>query len=159
MESCSSVLPSATLSEASPFPFEANPGSLLISHWHTSILSIPTSLNEKGKDWLVLPAAFSDYFLSTNSCLLWTIEQCAHFSLQMSQFIVQCLNPYRKPDCKVGRITTTEDFKHLARKVFPCLWSDNVLGRLLSEKAPFIVKSAFSLPDAQGGDPGTGREG
>lgn len=38
--------------------------------------------------------------------------------LQMSQFIVQCLNPYRKPDCKVGRITTTEDFKHLARKVF-----------------------------------------
>ncbi|NXE56027.1 SETD2 methyltransferase, partial [Casuarius casuarius] len=35
----------------------------------------------------------------------------------MSQFIVQCLNPYRKPDCKVGRITTTEDFKHLARKV------------------------------------------
>ena len=36
---------------------------------------------------------------------------------QMSQFIVQCLNPYRKPDCKVGRITTTDDFKHLARKV------------------------------------------
>ncbi|RMB93854.1 hypothetical protein DUI87_29732 [Hirundo rustica rustica] len=35
----------------------------------------------------------------------------------MSQFIVQCLNPYRKPDCKVGRITTTEDFKHLARKL------------------------------------------
>lgn len=35
----------------------------------------------------------------------------------MSQFIVQCLNPYRKPDCKAGRITTTEDFKHLARKV------------------------------------------
>lgn len=41
----------------------------------------------------------------------------------MSQFIVQCLNPYRKPDCKVGRITTTEDFKHLARKVLPCFWS------------------------------------
>ncbi|NXL36797.1 SETD2 methyltransferase, partial [Glaucidium brasilianum] len=36
---------------------------------------------------------------------------------QMSQFIVQCLNPYRKPDCKAGRITTTEDFKHLARKL------------------------------------------
>lgn len=35
----------------------------------------------------------------------------------MSQFIVQCLNPYRKPDCKLGRITNTEDFKHLARKV------------------------------------------
>ncbi|TRZ08022.1 hypothetical protein HGM15179_019082 [Zosterops borbonicus] len=38
------------------------------------------------------------------------------FRKEMSQFIVQCLNPYRKPDCKVGRITTTEDFKHLARK-------------------------------------------
>lgn len=37
--------------------------------------------------------------------------------LQMSQFIVQCLNPYRKPDCKLGRISNTEDFKHLARKV------------------------------------------
>lgn len=43
------------------------------------------------------------------------------FVSQMSQFIVQCLNPYRKPDCKVGRITTTEDFKHLARKVTPAL--------------------------------------
>lgn len=41
---------------------------------------------------------------------------------QMSQFIVQCLNPYRKPDCKVGRITTTEDFKHLARKVTAKIW-------------------------------------
>lgn len=44
---------------------------------------------------------------------------CSFSCLQMSQFIVQCLNPYRKPDCKVGRITTTEDFKHLARKVSP----------------------------------------
>lgn len=35
----------------------------------------------------------------------------------MSQFIVQCLNPYRKPDCKLGRISNTDDFKHLARKV------------------------------------------
>nr|XP_059883691.1 LOW QUALITY PROTEIN: histone-lysine N-methyltransferase SETD2-like [Delphinus delphis] len=39
------------------------------------------------------------------------------FRKEMSQFIVQCLNPYWKPDCKVGRITTTEDFKHLARKL------------------------------------------
>ncbi|KAM4821601.1 histone-lysine N-methyltransferase SETD2 [Thomomys bottae] len=39
------------------------------------------------------------------------------FRKEMSQFIVQCLNPYRKPDCKAGRITTTEDFKHLARKL------------------------------------------
>ncbi|XP_064410107.1 histone-lysine N-methyltransferase SETD2 [Latimeria chalumnae] len=39
------------------------------------------------------------------------------FRKEMSQFIVQCLNPYRKPDCKVGKITMTEDFKHLARKL------------------------------------------
>ncbi|XP_073407265.1 histone-lysine N-methyltransferase SETD2 isoform X2 [Dendrobates tinctorius] len=39
------------------------------------------------------------------------------FRKEMSQFIVQCLNPYRKPDCKIGRINTTEDFKHLARKL------------------------------------------
>eukprot|EP00079_Xenopus_tropicalis_P026638 XP_012820434.1 PREDICTED: histone-lysine N-methyltransferase SETD2 isoform X3 [Xenopus tropicalis] len=39
------------------------------------------------------------------------------FRKEMSQFIVQCLNPYRKPDCKMGRINNTEDFKHLARKL------------------------------------------
>uniref|UniRef100_A0A3Q3M574 [histone H3]-lysine(36) N-trimethyltransferase n=1 Tax=Mastacembelus armatus TaxID=205130 RepID=A0A3Q3M574_9TELE len=39
------------------------------------------------------------------------------FRKEMSQFIVQCLNPYRKPDCKFGRISNTEDFKHLARKL------------------------------------------
>lgn len=39
------------------------------------------------------------------------------FRKDMSQFIVQCLNPYRKPDCKLGRIVNTEDFKHLARKL------------------------------------------
>ncbi|KAF7708447.1 hypothetical protein HF521_017504 [Silurus meridionalis] len=39
------------------------------------------------------------------------------FRKEMSQFIVQCLNPFRKPDCKMGRISNTEDFKHLARKL------------------------------------------
>uniref|UniRef100_A0A667ZXC8 [histone H3]-lysine(36) N-trimethyltransferase n=1 Tax=Myripristis murdjan TaxID=586833 RepID=A0A667ZXC8_9TELE len=39
------------------------------------------------------------------------------FRKEMSQFIVQCLNPYRKPDCKFGRISNTDDFKHLARKL------------------------------------------
>lgn len=39
------------------------------------------------------------------------------FRTKMSQFIVQCLNPYRKPDCKLGRISSTEEFKHLARKL------------------------------------------
>jgi histone-lysine N-methyltransferase SETD2 len=35
----------------------------------------------------------------------------------MAGVMVQCLNPYRKPDCKSARICSTEDFKHLARKV------------------------------------------
>ncbi|KAK7506668.1 hypothetical protein BaRGS_00002143 [Batillaria attramentaria] len=39
------------------------------------------------------------------------------FRRQMSQHIVVYLNPYRKPDCKIGRIVSTEDFKHLARKL------------------------------------------
>lgn len=39
------------------------------------------------------------------------------FRLNMAGVIVHYLNPYRKPDCKIGRITNTEDFKHLARKV------------------------------------------
>ncbi|GAB6021127.1 histone methyltransferase set2 [Chamberlinius hualienensis] len=39
------------------------------------------------------------------------------FRSKMSQFIVQYLNPYRKPDCKQGRISSTEEFKHLARKL------------------------------------------
>lgn len=39
------------------------------------------------------------------------------FRLHMAGVIVQYLNPYRKPDCKNGRITNTEDFKHLARKL------------------------------------------
>lgn len=56
------------------------------------------------------------------------------FCLQMSQFIVQCLNPYRKPDCKVGRITTTEDFKHLARKVLPTLLICLCTSKMLSQE-------------------------
>ncbi|XP_034244995.1 histone-lysine N-methyltransferase SETD2 [Thrips palmi] len=39
------------------------------------------------------------------------------FRLNMAGVIVTHLNPYRKPDCKMGRITNTEDFKHLARKL------------------------------------------
>ena len=37
--------------------------------------------------------------------------------LQMSTWVVKCLDPFRKADCKLGRIASTEDFKHLARKV------------------------------------------
>ncbi|XP_076088856.1 uncharacterized protein LOC143059261 isoform X2 [Mytilus galloprovincialis] len=39
------------------------------------------------------------------------------FRQKMSSYIVICLNPFRKPDCKSGRITSTDDFKHLARKL------------------------------------------
>ncbi|XP_065297716.2 histone-lysine N-methyltransferase SETD2 isoform X1 [Dermacentor albipictus] len=39
------------------------------------------------------------------------------FRSRISSHIVHCLNPFRKPDCKLGRIQSTEDFKHLARKL------------------------------------------
>uniref|UniRef100_T1IP88 [histone H3]-lysine(36) N-trimethyltransferase n=1 Tax=Strigamia maritima TaxID=126957 RepID=T1IP88_STRMM len=39
------------------------------------------------------------------------------FRSKMSLFMVQCLNPYQKRDCKLGRITSKDDFKHLARKL------------------------------------------
>lgn len=39
------------------------------------------------------------------------------FRMKISSVIVSILNPYRRPDCKLGRITCTDDFKHLARKV------------------------------------------
>ena len=40
------------------------------------------------------------------------------FRMKISSVIVQILNPYRRPDCKTGRISCTDDFKHLARKVY-----------------------------------------
>ncbi|XP_043464325.1 histone-lysine N-methyltransferase SETD2 isoform X3 [Leptopilina heterotoma] len=39
------------------------------------------------------------------------------FRINMANVMVHFLNPYRKGDCKQGRITNTEDFKHLARKL------------------------------------------
>ncbi|CAM9334197.1 unnamed protein product [Lampetra fluviatilis] len=39
------------------------------------------------------------------------------FRKELSQLIVHCLNAFRKPDCKIGKITNTEDFKYLARKL------------------------------------------
>ncbi|KAF7266294.1 hypothetical protein GWI33_020325 [Rhynchophorus ferrugineus] len=39
------------------------------------------------------------------------------FRSSMATTVVSVLNAYRKPDCKEGRITNTEDFKHLARKL------------------------------------------
>ncbi|XP_060519038.1 variant-silencing SET domain-containing protein [Cylas formicarius] len=40
-----------------------------------------------------------------------------NFRSNMATTVVGVLNAYRKPDCKEGRITNTEDFKHLARKL------------------------------------------
>lgn len=39
------------------------------------------------------------------------------FRSKMATFIVNVLNPYRRGDCKEGKITCTEDFKYLARKL------------------------------------------
>ncbi|XP_035204427.1 histone-lysine N-methyltransferase SETD2-like isoform X2 [Stegodyphus dumicola] len=39
------------------------------------------------------------------------------FRTKMSKFVVECLNPYRRQECRVGRITNNDDFKHLARKL------------------------------------------
>ncbi|XP_058795844.1 probable histone-lysine N-methyltransferase CG1716 isoform X2 [Phymastichus coffea] len=39
------------------------------------------------------------------------------FRINMAHVMVHFLNPYRKNDCKQGRITNTEDFKYLARKL------------------------------------------
>lgn len=46
-----------------------------------------------------------------------------NFKNSMAGAIVSHLNPYRKQDCKVGRITCNEDFKHLARKVRYSIYS------------------------------------
>lgn len=40
-----------------------------------------------------------------------------NFRSNMAKVMVSILNHYRKPECKEGRITNTDDFKHLARKV------------------------------------------
>ncbi|VFV30548.1 setd2 protein [Lynx pardinus] len=49
------------------------------------------------------------------------------FRKEMPQFMVQYLNSYWKPECKVGRITTTEDFKHLAHKL-----THSIMNKVLS---------------------------
>lgn len=61
--------------------------------------------------------------LESVHCCCFSIQEvyknvCDYFSVsQMSQHVVLYLNPYRRPDCKEGRIMSTEDFKHLARRV------------------------------------------
>ena len=40
------------------------------------------------------------------------------FLRDTSKVIVKVLGPYKRVDAKKGQITSTEDFKHLAKKVF-----------------------------------------
>lgn len=57
------------------------------------------------------------------------------FRSSMATTVVSVLNAYRKPDCKEGRITNTEDFKHLARKVLKSSNQyifNNVIGNFLA---------------------------
>lgn len=51
---------------------------------------------------------------TTSSSKRKNIEQ---FKSQVSQFIVRCLNPFRRRDCQHARICNDNDFKYLARKV------------------------------------------
>lgn len=48
------------------------------------------------------------------------------FRSNMATVVVSVLNAYRKPDCKEGRITNTDEFKHLARKVNKYLQHDSL---------------------------------
>ena len=40
-----------------------------------------------------------------------------NFKQKVSKHVIGILGDYRKPDCKYGRISATEDFKYLARKL------------------------------------------
>jgi hypothetical protein len=44
-------------------------------------------------------------------------KQKETFKHKLSKVVTQCLDQHRKPDCKYGRITCSEDFKYLARKL------------------------------------------
>lgn len=55
-------------------------------------------------------------------CPVINVEETARrikeqFRANMARVMVQHLNPYRHSDAPAGRITSTADFKHLARKV------------------------------------------
>ena len=39
------------------------------------------------------------------------------FRHKLSKIVIHCLDQHRKPDCKYGRITCSEDFKYLARRL------------------------------------------
>ena len=59
---------------------------------------------------------------------------------QVSKVVTQCLDHHRKADCKYGRITCSEDFKYLARKVY-----NNTTCYCLVLCFPTIPRPPFSL--------------
>lgn len=61
--------------------------------------------------------AAADTSSSSNRRKLSTRQIQEQFRNKMSEYVVHCLNPYRRPDCKKGRILNNNDFKFLARKV------------------------------------------
>ncbi|XP_047367360.1 probable histone-lysine N-methyltransferase CG1716 isoform X1 [Vespa velutina] len=65
------------------------------------------------RHWLNKPQSTSSDFTSSMS----ERKIKDTFRINMANVMVHFLNPYRKNDCKQGRITNTEDFKHLARKL------------------------------------------
>lgn len=44
-------------------------------------------------------------------------EEKKQFRAAASKQVIKILQRYTKPDCKIGRITNNDDFKHLARKI------------------------------------------
>lgn len=44
-------------------------------------------------------------------------KDCDKFKEEITELVKKTLNPYRKHDCRVGRIVSGDDFKFLARKV------------------------------------------
>ena len=63
--------------------------------------------------------------------------------MQLSNVVVNCLNPFFKVDCKLGRILTTDDFKYLARKV--CFFFDKSSGHPHPPPLPHAFYFSWSV--------------
>lgn len=79
--------------------------------WHPAVLSHPPT------NLLLFPQSKerAATAIADNSDTARKIKDT--FRSKMATFIVSVLNPYRRGDCREGKITCTEDFKYLARKV------------------------------------------
>ena len=60
------------------------------------------------------PCLFKSFSFNSEFWALFLLSICPS---QLSNVVVNCLNPFFKVDCKSGRILNTDDFKFLARKV------------------------------------------